>query len=454
VTSKLAIDGGTPVRTKPFPTSGDASGRTLGDEEIALVTEVLRSGKLFRFGGKFVPRLEEEFAKLHGVRHALACTSGTASIHIAVAAVNPDPGDEIITSPISDIGSVAPILFQNAIPVFADLEPDTYTLDPQSVEERATDRTRAILVVHLLGQPTDMDGIMEIARRRGLAVIEDCCQAYLAEHKGKLVGTIGDMGCFSLQQSKHITTGDGGICITDNDELGSRARLFADKGWPREGPVRDYQFLGANYRMNELTGAVACAQLGKVERSVSRRRALAQRLTEQIENVEGVNPPAVREGCKHSYWFYPITVEEEVIGMSPHEFARALSAEGIPASAGYIGRPLYLSPVLREKRTYGASHCPYDCGRGRDIEYKEGYCPQAEAILKRMILVGWNENYSEGDVADIAEALAKVAKTRPIRRAQGKPIRRAQGRPIRRAQAKPIRRAPFGSAQGKQGKCS
>lgn len=418
--SKLAIDGGNPVRTKPFPTVGDASGRTFGEEEIALVTEVLRSGKLFRFGGKFVPRLEEEFAKLHAVKHAIACTSGTASIHIAVAAVNPDPGDEIITSPISDIGSVAPILFQNAIPVFADLEPDTYTLDPRSVEERITDRTRAILVVHLLGQPTDMDGIMQIARQRGLAVIEDCCQAYLAKHKGKLVGTIGDMGCFSLQQSKHMTTGDGGICITDDEDLGSRARLFADKGWPREGPVRDYLFLGLNYRMNELTGAVACAQLGKVEKCVSTRRALARRLTEQIRGVEGVNPPVVREGCEHSYWYYPITIDDQVVGMSPHEFVRALSAEGIPASAGYIGRPLYLSPVLREKRTYGSSHCPYDCGRGRDIEYKEGYCPEAEAILKRLILVGWNENYSEEDADDIAAALAKVAQAKRIRPAQGK----------------------------------
>jgi dTDP-4-amino-4,6-dideoxygalactose transaminase len=139
---------------------------------------------------------------------------------------------------------------------------------------------------------------------------------------------------------------------------------------------------------------------------------MAQRLTGYLQDVEGVNPPVVRRGCEHSYWYYPMTVEEEAVGMSPHEFARALSAEGIPASAGYIGRPLYLSPVLREKRTYGSSHCPYDCSRGRDIEYREGYCPEAEAILRRLILVAWNENYSEKDVDDIAEALAKVAAAR------------------------------------------
>lgn len=407
--ASLAINGGTPVRTAPFPTSGDASGRDIGDEELANLTQVIRSGKLFRYGGAFVEKFERDFAALHGVAHAVACTSGTASIHLAVAAINPDPGDEIITSPITDMGSVAPILMQNAVPIFADLDPETYTLDPRSVEERISDRTRAIIPVHLFGNPADMDALLAIASQHGLALIEDCCQAYLAEYRGRLVGTLGDVGCFSLQQSKHITCGDGGITITGREDLAERARLFADKGWPRTGEVRDYLFLGINYRMNELSGAVACAQLGKVEKAVAGRRKVASLLTERLKSVPEVQTPVVRDGCKHSYWYYPVTLREGSLRVSPREFARALSAEGIPASAGYIGRPIYMSPALKEKRTYGRSHCPYDCpAYGKPLEYREEDCPVTLDILRRLILLPCNEMFSEKDVDDVAQGIAKV----------------------------------------------
>jgi len=406
---ELAINGGTPVRIAPMPSSGDASGRDIGDEELANLTQVVRSGRLFRHGGTFVERFEREFAALHGVAHAMACTSGTAAIHLAVAAVNPDPGDEIITSPITDMGSVAPILLQNAVPIFADLDPETYTLDPESVRRKVSDRTRAIIPVHLFGNPTDMDGLGEIASKHGLAVVEDCCQAYLAEYKGRLVGTIGDMGCFSLQQSKHITAGDGGITITNRDDLAERARLFSDKGWPRTGEVRDYLFLGLNYRMNELSGAVACAQLGKVEKAIAGRRRVAGLLTERLRALLEIQPPVVRDGCKHSYWYYPITLRDGALRVSPREFAAAVSAEGIPASAGYIGRPIYMSPALREKRTYGRSHCPYDCpAYGKPLEYREEDCPVTLDILRRLILLPCNEMFTEKEVDDMAQAIAKV----------------------------------------------
>ncbi len=408
--AKLAIEGGAPVRTQPFPTVGNASGRRMGEEEIRNLTEAIHSGRLFRYGGTFVTRLEQEFARLHGAKHAIAATSGTTALHVAVGAVQPNPGDEIITSPITDMGTIIPILFQNAIPVFADLEPDTYCLQPRSVEERLTERTAAIVVVHLFGQPTDMDPILELAGRRGIPVIEDCAQAYLAEYHGKLVGTMGALGCFSMQQSKHMTAGDVGIVITDDDELATRARLFADKGWPRGGEAREYLFLGNNYRMNELTGAVACAQLGKVESVVAARRAAAEKLNARVRQIPGVNPPGVRAGCRHSYWQYPITIDEEVLRASPRDFVAALSAEGVPAGHGYIGRPIYMTQMLYNRTAYGTSHCPWTCEyAARNIQYQESDCPNTVEILRRIIVMPMNENYTDQDINDIAEGLDKVA---------------------------------------------
>ena len=408
--TQLAVDGGAPVRTQPFPSVADVSGRRLGDEEIANLTEVIRSGKLFRYGGQFVVRFEEEFAKRYGAKHAIAATSGTAALHVAVGALQTNPGDEIITSPITDMGTIIPILFQNAIPVFADLEPDMYCMQPQSIEQRLSDRTAAIIVVHLFGQPTDMNPVLDIANRRGIPVIEDCSQAYLTEYRGRLAGAMGALGCFSMQQSKHMTAGDGGIVITNDDDLAMRARLFADKGWPRQGEARDYLFLGNNYRMNELTGAVACAQLGKVESVVAMRRAAAQKLTDRINAIAGVNPPRVRDNCKHSYWQYVITIDEDLLGVSPRDFTAVLSAEGIPAGVGYIGRPIYMTQMLRERSAYGTSHCPWECRfAGRSIEYREEDCPNTLDILRRVIVMPINENYTEQDINDIAKALDKVA---------------------------------------------
>lgn len=238
LSDKLAILGGEPVRKKPLPSVSNSSGRDLGDEELRLLEEVIRSGRLFRFAGTKVKRFEEEFANYFGVKHAIASTSGTSAIHVALGAINLGPGDEVITAPISDIGTVIPILAQNAIPVFADVDPETYNIDPSDVKRKMTEATKAIIPIHLFGQPCDMDPIMEIAEKHDLYVAEDCAQAYLAEHKGRMVGTIGHLGCFSLQQSKHMTAGDGGITVTDDDQLAHRAELFADKGWDRsiKGP--------------------------------------------------------------------------------------------------------------------------------------------------------------------------------------------------------------------------
>jgi dTDP-4-amino-4,6-dideoxygalactose transaminase len=410
-TGPLAAEGGTPVRTERFPSVGDISGRDLGEEEISYLTEVIRSGKLFRYGGKFVNQFEQEFAQVHSAKHALAVTSGSAALHTALAATNPEPGLEVITSPITDMGSVLPILHLNCIPIFADLDRRTYNLDPASVAAKVTDKTHAIIAVHLFGQMCDMDPLLEIARKRNLYLIEDACQAYLAEYKGHLAGTMGHIGAFSMQQSKHLTAGDGGLCITNDDALAERGRLFADKAWPRTAGARGYLFLGINYRMNELTGAVGLAQLHKVRGCVERRRANAARLTARLAQVPGVNPPHAAPERKHSYWQYVITIDEKALGVSPADFTQALNAEGIPAGVGYIGRPIYMSPVLKDKRAYGAkSRCPWDCHYyGRDLEYREEDCPNTLECLRTMIVIPWNEQYSEQDVNDIADGLEKVA---------------------------------------------
>ena len=393
-----------PVRTRPFP-----SRKLYDGEELWELAEALRSQTLFRYTGSKVRRFEEEFARYFGVKYACASTSGTAAIHTAVAMVNPDPGDEIITSPITDMGTVAPIIYQNAIPIFADVGED-YNLDPESVEANVTERTRAIIVVHLFGNPARMDEIMEVARRHNIIVIEDCAQAYLAEYKGRLCGTIGHIGCFSLQGSKHIATGDGGMTITDDPELAKRGAMFTDKGWDRskEGP-RVYPFLGLNYRMTELQGAVGLAQLKKLRGVVERRRKLAGMLNEKLEDIEGVTPQPVAEGNKCSYWQYAFTIDKDK-GIPAAKFADVLRREGIPANAGYIGKPIFLSQeALRDKRTFGRSSHPFDYPSVRQVRYEEGVCPRCEDILNRMVLLPFNEEFSEEDIDDLVEGVRLAA---------------------------------------------
>ena len=403
----LAIDGGRPFRTAPFPRR-----MPFGDEEVSLVTEAIRSQSLFGLGGPMVTKLESSVADLYGVKHAVASTSGTAAIHVAVGTINPEPGDEIITAPITDGGTVVPILYQNCIPVFADVD-DSYTMDPADVEAKITDRTKALLVVHLFGNACDMDAMVDIARRHNLALIEDCSQAHATKYKGRYLGTIGDLGCFSLQQSKHMTTGDGGITITNRDDLSERMMLFRDKGWTRDpgwGP-RTYAFLAPNYRMTELQGAVGVAQVKKVRATVEKRMELGNRVSDGIRDLDGLTPPPVTPGSEHSYWNYSIRVDD----WEPKRFADALSAEGVPCASQYIGAPIYLCmEACCNKVTFGSSQHPYDgCHTDRTYEYTRGMCPHTEDVLAHLIVLGIHEHMTRQDAVDIAGAIRKVAMLLP-----------------------------------------
>jgi dTDP-4-amino-4,6-dideoxygalactose transaminase len=405
--SKLAIDGGQPFRKEPFPK------RTPFSEEcVALTAEAIRSQNLFGLGGPKVSAFEEAFAGLYGMKHAVGSTSGTSAIHVAVGTVNPNPGDEIITAPITDGGSVVPIVYQNCIPIFADVD-ETYNMDPADVERKITDRTAAIMVVHLFGNACNMDAMLDVARRHNIPLIEDCSQAHVTKYKGRYLGTWGDIAAYSLQQSKHLTTGDGGMTLTNRDDWAERMFLFRDKGWTRKpgwGP-RTYAFLAPNYRMTELQAAVGLPQIDTVRGVVEKRAELGTYLSDLISDLDGVSPPPVTPGSEHSYWAYPLRVE----GWPVTSFAEALTKEGVHGGAAYIGEPIFLCmEALAAKNTFGSSTHPFDgCHGGREIDYTKGMCPRTEEALQHMVTAGFNENYTRQDIEDMAGAIRKVAELLP-----------------------------------------
>ncbi len=398
---RLAIEGGDPVRSTPLP----GKDRSMGQDEIDELSEVIRSGQLGRHGGTKVKELERAFAERYGVKHAIAVSSGSAADHTAIAMIDPEPGDEIITTPCTDFGGILGILFQNAIPVFADLDPQTLCLDPASVEANITPRTRAILATHLFGGLADVNALRHIADRHGIPLIEDCAQAQLAELDGRLAGTFGQIGCFSFNNTKHLNCGEGGMVITNDDALARRARLFADKAWPRDEEERYSLFLGQNYRLNELEGAVALVGLRRLDQNVAARRRAVERIYERVAGVPGVSIPEALPGARSSYWILHLFVDE---GIDPGAVATTLEAEGVPFSARYV-TPLYTWPVLRDARTYGASRFPFDSPYSdRPFDYAPGLCPVFEERRERLILLSVDEQWTNADADDVATAIAKV----------------------------------------------
>ena len=400
---KLAIHGGSKVRTEPFPE------RTpFGEREEELLLQAVRSQTLFVKSGTFVKELETEFAAFYGTQHAQASTSGTAAIHTAVGVVNPDPGDEIITAPITDPGSVMPILMQNAVPVFADVDPKTLNMTPESIEANITDRTRAIILVHLFGHPCDIDEVLKIAEKHNLILIEDCCQTHATKYKGRYAGAFGHMGCFSFQQSKHMTTGDGGMILTNDQETYIRLKLFSDKGWDYQYMGdRDHAFLAPNYRMTEMQGAVGLAQLEKLRGVVERRIALGKLLTELIADAPGVETVPLPSDREVSWWNYIF----HVTGYDPDEFCKAVSAEGVSMGAHYIKDPIYMrGDFLTKGHTYGDSQFPFNSPYvSREYHYGPELVPGAVEGLRTVAVRGIHEHMSEDDIRDIATAINKVA---------------------------------------------
>ena len=397
-----AMDGGRRAVTRWF-----RGGPTLGVAELSNLTQVILSRNLSCTGGRMVPALESAFAQYYGSPHAVASTSGTAAIHVALGALNLEPGDEVITTPMSDMGTVIPILACNCLPIFADIDPVTGNLTAESIARKITPRTRAVILVHLFGRPADLAGITDLSRQRGISLIEDCCQAHGAEYQGRKVGTFGDFGCFSLQQSKQITCGDGGVTLVNREELAKRAALFTDKGWDRERGARAHLFLGMNYRMTELQGAVALAQLGRLPGMLRTRRAMADRLTRLLRGVPGVLPPPEQEEVVPSWWIYAFRISEETLGVNPDAFAEALMTEGVRLGRTYLPAPLFEFDVIKHQRTYGESGYPFSAYPYEPPSLVD--FPGYQAFTQQLLFMPWSQHVRDRHVEGIAAAVRKVA---------------------------------------------
>lgn len=395
-----------------LPSDQEASGRTLGEEEIAFLSEVINTGTLTSTKGRFVKAFEQQFAARLGVAAAHACSSGTAALHTAIAALDPEPGDEIVTSPITDMGALAPILYQGAIPVFADVDPKSCNVTAAAIEARLSPRTRAIVVTHLFGNPCEMGEIMELATARHIPVIEDCAQAYLAQYEGRYIGTFGIIGCFSLQQGKHITTGEGGIVLTNDPELARRMYLFINKAWGYGDPNPDHYFLALNYRLSELQGAVALAQLAKLDGSARRRIEAAERLTAQLQDLPGIETPWKSPRSVHTYWKYCLRVDGRVFPGGAVGLAGRLRQRGIFSAPRYIQKPAFECQIFREQRTFGRSRFPFTLARPEAVDYDRARFPGTFEGLEGILVLPWTERYTDEHVDDIAQCVRECAAIR------------------------------------------
>jgi perosamine synthetase len=392
----------------PLPSERDASGRSLGEEELTLLREVIESGILFGPNGTKVRRFEEELQALFDVPYARAVSSGSAAVHTALGALDVAPGDEVITSPITDMGAIAPILFQGAIPVFADVDPRTLNLTADTIRPRVTRRTRAIIATHLFGNPCDMAPILALARERGVAVIEDVAQAYLATYRGALAGTMGDLAAFSLQQTKHITCGEGGFVLTRSAPLARRTRLWADKGWNYDAVDPDHEFLGLNYRMSELQGAVALAQLRKIRSMVEHRVMMAERLRALLGDVPGVEPLPTTQGATQTYWRFVLLVDRNVIAGGPRALSAELHSLGVWSTPNYIRVPAFMCRLFRSRNTFGDTQYPYALHHSEyPLERLDDY-PGCRDGLARVLVLPWTERHGPAHVELLAQQISRA----------------------------------------------
>lgn len=391
-----------------LPSDQDISGRDLGKAEIKELKEVLASGMMFSPKGTKVKTFEKAFAQHYGVKHAVACSSGSAAVHTALKALHLEPGDEVITTPITDMGGIAPILYENLAPVFADIDPRTFNLNVDTIKARLTDKTRAIIVVHLFGNPCDMDPIMELARSKNIKVIEDCAQAFMATYKGKLVGTIGDIGAFSLQQGKHITCGEGGIVISNDDHLARQCFLFVNKGWGYGDPKPDHYFLALNYRMSELCGAVSLAQLGKLNKLVAKRLRAVKAFQRLIKGAKGFQIPYVQRGNQSTYWKYCLLIDEQALGKDCTQVAAELKTAGIASAPRYIQKPAFECELFQKRKTFGASGWPWNGPTRREPIFQPERFPNTYQVLKTILVLPWSEFYKKDHIEYIADHLLRA----------------------------------------------
>jgi dTDP-4-amino-4,6-dideoxygalactose transaminase len=349
-----------------------------------------------------------------GRRFAIACASGSAAVHCAVAALEPAAGDEIVTTPITDMGAITPILFEGIRPVFADVDPDTLNVTAPTLAARLSPRTRALIVTHLFGVPCDMAPIVALAAARGLPIIEDVAQAFLAEDRAGMAGSFGTLAVFSLQQGKHMTCGEGGIVITDDEALARRVRLLVNKAWGYGDPKPDHYFPALNYRMTELQGAVALAQLAKLDGVVERRRRVAERWRELIRTVAGMGGPVVGAGVSPSWWRFALRVDDSIRG-GAQALGERLQSNGVACVPNYIRKPAFECALFRDWQRFPVMAAAYAGAPPR--ERREDY-PGAYAGLGQVLVLPVNEQMRSGHVEQVmAVVRSEAAALRDGRRA-------------------------------------
>jgi perosamine synthetase len=394
-----------------LPSDQDASGRSLGEAELVALRAVIESGTLTSTKGSFVKGLEARFAEMLGTPHAVACASGTAAVHCAVAAIDPEPGEEIVTTPITDMGALAPIVYQGAVPVFTDVDPTTGNVTAETIRAACSDRTRAVIVTHLFGLPCDMTAIGAVASELGIPVIEDCAQAFLARSGDAYVGTMGKYGCFSTQQGKHITSGEGGLVVSADDERANFVKRYVNKAWDYDNSPTDHDFLALNYRMTELQGAVLCAQLDKLDSGVRQRIACATHLNDRLEGVPGLTLPVPAAGDTHVYWRYVLMVDPDEVPGGTTALAAELKLGGIASAPRYIQKPAFRCGVFANQRTFGNSRFPFTLARPEAVDYDAARFPGTFEYLDRVLVLPWNERYTIEDVDRVADALIAAVDT-------------------------------------------
>jgi perosamine synthetase len=388
---KLAIDGGMPVRRTLLPYGH----QSITEEDIRSVTEVLRSDWITT--GPKVVEFEQALADYVGAKYAVSFSSGTAALHGAAYAAGLKPGDEAVTTPMTFCATANCILYQGAVPVFADISPDTLNLDPGAAASCLTGKTKAIIPVDYAGHPSDLDAILELARRKGLAIIEDACHALGAMYKGMPVGGISDMTVFSFHPVKHITTGEGGMVVTDSQEYARRLRLLRNHGI--EGDARSRQErgqwyyemvdLGFNYRLTDIGCALGLSQLKRLDRNVLRRKEIASCYRTGLAKLPGIQLPMERGDVSSSWHLYPIRFDRSRLGVGRTEIFAALRTENIGVNVHYI--PVHTHPYYR-----------------RLLGYKGGEYPVAEAAYDTLISLPMFHGMTNQDVKDVIEAVTKV----------------------------------------------
>jgi dTDP-4-amino-4,6-dideoxygalactose transaminase len=401
----LAILGGSPVRTKPFP-----SWPVIKENDEKAWMQVLMTGKWNRLDGHFAHQFETAWAQLLGAKYGLATASGTTALLTAANALDIGPGDEVIVPPYTFVATVNIVLLQHALPVFVDTDPETFQLDARKVEAAITKRTRCIIPVHLGGSVVDMDTILDVAKRHNLFVIEDACQAHLAEWRHKKVSTLGNLGCFSFQASKNLNSGEGGAILTNDEGLYEFCLSFHNQGRGRYNSGFGYVRNGANFRMTEFQGALLLQQLTRLEAQSRVRTENAESLTKQLKEIPGISPARMYDGCtRNAYHLYMFHYDSaHFAGLPRSRFLKALNAEGVPALGGYT--PLNKEPFLKEalgSRAFKAIYAQKELN-----EYEErNHCPENDKLCERAV---WFTQTmflgSRTDMDQIADAIRKIQK--------------------------------------------